>query len=113
MIPPPDQHPVVETPTFTLTAQKVGMTAQEIEDAIALVAAAPKGGVSLGGGLYKVRVPREGGGKSGGYRVITLYVADDQPVMLISVISKTEEANFAPKAMIKMKKEAKSIRIKK
>lgn len=48
------------------------MSDQEREDAINFVAANPKAGVSLGGGLRKVRIPREGGGKSGGFR--TMYV---------------------------------------
>jgi hypothetical protein len=30
----------------------------------------------LGGGVYKVRVPREGEGKSGGYRVVLLFKKD-------------------------------------
>ncbi len=39
---------------------------------VTFLAANPEAGVSLGGGLRKVRIAREGGGKSGGYR--TLYV---------------------------------------
>ena len=39
---------------------------------INMLAAMPDAGLSLGGGLRKVRFSREGGGKRGGYR--TLYV---------------------------------------
>lgn len=56
---------VAETAAFTAQARAEGMTALEIETAINIIAANPTGGVSLGGGLYKVRVPREGAGKSG------------------------------------------------
>lgn len=46
------------------------------EDRSALVdyiAANPEAGVSLGGGLRKVRIARQGGGKSGGYRTIYVF----------------------------------------
>lgn len=86
------------------------MTASEIETAINIIAANPTGGVSLGGGLYKVRVPRKGAGKSGGYRVITLYVGENTPVVLLAVLSKSNSSNFTPKAMTNIQKKAKEIR---
>jgi hypothetical protein len=54
---------VVELPEFQKRAKAI-MSDQEREAAINFVAANPEAGVSLGGGLRKVRIPREGGGKS-------------------------------------------------
>lgn len=59
------------------------------------------------GGARKVRVPREGGGKSGGYRVATYYMDANTPVFLLSVIDKTEETNFSAAEKKRMKKAAK------
>jgi len=58
------------------------------EDRSALVdyiAANPEAGVSLGGGLRKVRVARRGGGKSGGYRTIYVCGGVHVPIFLITV----------------------------
>lgn len=101
---------VAQTAAFTAQAKAEGMTASELETAITIIAADPKGGVSLGGGLYKVRVPREGAGKSGGYRVVTLYVADNQPVVLLAVLSKSNAANFTARAMQEIQAKAKTIK---
>jgi putative transcriptional regulator len=38
-------------------------------------------------------VPGRGKGKSGGYRVLTYYMTEDEPVYLISVINKDKVAN--------------------
>ncbi|MEP4444480.1 MAG: type II toxin-antitoxin system RelE/ParE family toxin, partial [Hyphomicrobiales bacterium] len=62
---------VVELPEFQRRAKAI-MSDHEREAAINFVAANPEAGVSLGGGLRKVRIPRDGSGKSGGFR--TIYV---------------------------------------
>ena len=56
-------------------------------------------GQSLGGGLYKIRLgsASKGGGKSGGFRIITYYVeptADGDIVYLVTIYDKSEEANI-------------------
>ena len=104
---------VVETPEFIASAKAAGMTESEVSVAIDIISKNPTGGVSLGGGIYKVRVPRSGGGKSGGYRVVSLYVADDIPAYLLSVINKTVSDNFSMVEVRNMKQEAKSIKRKK
>lgn len=101
---------VAQTAEFIARAKAEGMTASEIETAVNMVAANPTGGVSLGGGLYKIRVPREGTGKSGGYRVITLYVGQNTPVVLLSVISKSNAANFTAKALKNIEAKSKELR---
>lgn len=101
---------VAQTAAFIAQAKSEGMTEAEVTAAIDIIAANPTGGVSLGAGLYKVRVPREGAGKSGGYRVITLYVSQDAPVILLAVLSKSNAANFSAKAVANMKEAARSIK---
>ena len=101
---------VAQTAAFTAQAKAEGMSETEIENAITLIAANPTGGVSLGAGLYKVRVPREGAGKSGGYRVITLYRGEDTPLILLAVLSKGKAANFSAKAISRIKEKAREIK---
>ena len=90
-------HTVVETAAFLASAKKIGMTDSERMVAVNIVAAAPEGGdiIAGSGGARKIRVPREGSGKRGGYRVVTYFMTEDQPVFLLSVLSKTKAANFS------------------
>jgi hypothetical protein len=46
------------------------------------------------GGARKLRVARPGGGKSGGYRVITHFAGDDVPIFLLTVFGKTEKVTL-------------------
>lgn len=61
---------VVETAEFQRRARAIMSDAERLE-LIDLVARNPMTGVSIGGGVRKFRFARDGGGKSGGYRVIT------------------------------------------
>ena len=85
---------VVELPEFQKRAKAI-MSELERESAINFIAANPEAGVSLGGGLRKVRIPREGGGKSGGYRTIYVFGGAHMPIFLISVFAKNEKANLS------------------
>jgi hypothetical protein len=84
---------VVELPEFQRRAKAV-MSDSEREAAILWIAGNPDAGVSLGGGLRKVRIPREGGGKSGGFRTIYVFGGRHMPVFLITVFAKNEKANL-------------------
>src|SRR3546814_6398748 len=81
---------VVETPEYLAAAKRAGMTDAERESAVNFIAANPDAGeiVPGTGGCRKVRVAKEGQGKSGGYRLITYYGSSNQPVFLLTVISK-------------------------
>ena len=50
----------------------------------------------LGGGLYKQRIAREGGGKSGGYRVVLAFRAKARVVFLVGY-AKSDKADLTPK----------------
>ncbi|MFU8778963.1 MAG: type II toxin-antitoxin system RelE/ParE family toxin [Roseovarius sp.] len=71
------------------------MSEHEREVAINYVAANPEAGISLGGGLRKVRIPREGSGKSGGFRTIYVFGGTHMPIFLITIFAKNEKANLS------------------
>lgn len=84
---------VVELPEFQRRAKAI-MSDDERMSLIGYIAANPEAGVSLGGGLRKIRVPREGGGKSGGYRTIYVFGGRHMPIYLITVFAKNEKDNL-------------------
>ena len=68
----------------------------EIQQLEATLVKQPDIGVSLGGGVYKIRIACEskGKGKSGGFRVITYLVderEDGTDIYLITMFDKSEE----------------------
>lgn len=65
------------------------------------------------GGIRKVRIAREGTGKSGGLRVLTAYFTRASRVYLVSVYAKARQSDLTPeqrktfaKLMMDLKKEA-------
>ena len=85
---------VVELPEF-LRRAKALMSDEERLALVDYVAANPEAGISLGGGLRKVRIAREGGGKSGGYRTIYVFGGVDIPIFLVTVFAKNEKDNLS------------------
>ncbi len=84
---------VVELPEFVRRAKAI-MSDDERIALVDYVAANPASGVSLGGGLRKVRIAREGGGKSGGYRTIYVFSGAHVPLFLVTVFAKNEKDNL-------------------
>jgi hypothetical protein len=84
---------VVELPEFLRRAKAI-MTDDERGALLDYIAANPEAGVSLGGGLRKVRIPREGSGKSGGYRTIYVFGGAHMPIYLVTVFAKNEKDNL-------------------
>ncbi len=62
--------------------------------------------VDLGAGLYKQRIPRQGSGKSGGYRVIICFKHEDRSFFLYA-FTKSDKANISAKEKADLKKLAK------
>ena len=89
-------HGIVETPTYLRSAKLMAMTVQEMAAVVELVSKTPQiGEVMVGtGGARKARIAGRGKGKSGGYRIITYYCADDVPVFLLDVYSKGDKINL-------------------
>jgi hypothetical protein len=73
------------------------MSGDERMGIVTFLAADPEAGISLGGGLRKVRVPRAGGGKSGGYRTIHVFGGTHMPLFLLTVFAKNEKDNLSAK----------------
>ena len=84
---------VVETPAY-LAAAKGILSNAERADVISIVAETPRAGVALGGGIRKMRIARQGRGKSSGARVVFLFAGDDVPVFLLTVFAKNERASL-------------------
>lgn len=98
---------VVELPEFQRRAKAI-MSDDEREAAIVWIAGNPEAGVALGGGLRKVRIPREGSGKSGSFRTIYVFGGHHMPIFLITVFAKNEKANLTPReqaAAVELSKE--------
>lgn len=70
------------------------MTDEEREAIVVFLATNPEAGISLGGGLRKVRVARDGGGKSGGYRTLYVFGGTHMPIFLLTVFAKNEKDNL-------------------
>lgn len=85
---------VVETQLFLRQAKAI-MSDEERTGIVDFLATNPEAGVSLGGGLRKVRIPRLGGGKSGGYRTIFVFGGEIVPVVLVSVFAKNVKDNLS------------------
>ena len=91
-----DVHTVVELPAYLAAAKAAGMSEAEMAAVVDLIAANPLAGdVMQGtGGCRKVRFAGRGKGKSGGYRLITIFGGADRPVFLLTVFGKGEKANL-------------------
>ena len=64
--------------------------------------------VNLGGGLFKVRVASENGGKSSAYRTIVVYREEDRAVMIYGFMKKEQE-NLSPDELKSFKTLSKDI----
>lgn len=85
-------HTVVETPSYLAAIKKVGLSGRERDAVLDLVMTNPEAGdlIRGSGGIRKVRVGKDDGGKSGGYRALTYYMDQSAPVFLLLVIDKTD-----------------------
>jgi len=88
---------VIETPSFLRDAKRL-MDEEEREKIVAFLAQNPDAGDILQGtgGVRKIRFAREGGGKSGGYRVVYFFHSQNIPLFALNVFAKNEKANISP-----------------
>ena len=105
-----NRQTVVETPTYIALADKL-FSERERESIVAMVAGNHECGdvMSGTGGFRKVRVPRQGMGKSGGARVVYIWRNDKFPVFLITVFPKNKKANLTRAERNALKKRADDI----
>jgi hypothetical protein len=88
---------VIQTPTFLADAKAAGLDDAELAEIAATIAVNPfVGDIIPGtGGARKVPFGGRGKGKSGGYRVITCYAAEDVPVFLLALVDKGQRADIS------------------
>ena len=72
-------------------AKRAKLTESERLAIVDHLARNPDDGIALGNGLFKMRVARDGGGKSGGYRTIHFYRASRPEVFLLTVYAKEKK----------------------
>jgi hypothetical protein len=89
-------YTVVEMPTFLSDCQRAGLSEDEHFAIVLAIAEDPFAGdlIKGTGGARKRRFKGRGKGKSGGYRTISYYAADDVPVVLLALIDKGERADM-------------------
>lgn len=81
---------------FKRLSKKYQSLKQELIELSNNLLANPKQGSNLGSSLYKIRLASKskGGGKSGGFRIITYYIeknGDDEVIYLVTIYDKSEE----------------------
>jgi hypothetical protein len=105
-----NRQTVVETPSYIALAGKL-FSEKEREQIVAMVAENPQCGdvMPTTGGFRKVRVPRQGIGKSGGARVVYIWRDDKFPVFLITVFPKNKKTNLTKAERNALKKRADDI----
>ncbi|MCL1890086.1 MAG: type II toxin-antitoxin system RelE/ParE family toxin [Desulfovibrionaceae bacterium] len=87
---------VVETPSFLRDAKRL-VSEEGRQEIVSFLAYNPHAGeiVQGAGGVRKVRFAREGGGKSGGYRVIYFFHSLDMPLYALNIFAKNEKDNLS------------------
>jgi hypothetical protein len=88
---------VIETPAFLASAHEEGLSDDEREEIVAVLARNPDAGEIMAGtgGARKVRFAGRGKGKSGGYRVVTFFGGSDIPLFLLDIYGKGARANVS------------------
>ena len=87
---------VIETPSFLRDAKNLLDDAEQ-EELILFLAYNPTAGNVLKGtgGVRKIRWAREGGGKSGGFRVIYFFHSSEIPLFALAIFAKNEKSNIS------------------
>lgn len=87
---------VIPTPKFIREAKrlikKYPSLIQELKELSIILTSEPEAGNSLGNKIHKIRIPikSKGKGKSGGARVITYFIADNEEIYLLTIYDKSE-----------------------
>ena len=93
---------VYQTTEFAKFARKADLGNAELLEAAKAVASGLSD-ADLGGGVFKQRIAREGGGKSGGFRTIILFKVGGHS-FFVHGFAKNEKANITPKELKALKK---------
>lgn len=90
-------HTVLETRPYLVSAKEENISDAERQEIVTYIANNPDAGDIMAGtgGARKLRFASQHKGKSGGYRIITFYAADDMPVFLLDIYSKSSQENLS------------------
>ena len=96
---------------FARFASKEGITDSELREIVRNVLETGQsrqqvGDADMGGGVYKVRIARQGEGKSGGYRVIVFFKINERTFFHYG-FAKSARSNISKGELKIMKKQAK------
>jgi hypothetical protein len=90
-------HAVIETPEYLSRAIRLIADAERSAIVDHLARNPTAGDLIPGtGGARKLRWAREGGGKSGGVRIVTYFGGVDISVFLLTMFAKNEKSDLAP-----------------
>ncbi len=108
------KNKILTTPRFDSRYKRLAKKFRSLENDIdnleEKLLATPKLGESLGAGLYKIRlaVESKGGGKSGGFRLIT-YLLEERPdgtdIFFITIYDKSEDDTMQKQSLLKLVKD--------
>jgi len=93
-------YKVIPTPefikNFKILSKKYKNIKQDVLELAAQLETNPTIGVNLGDNIYKIRIKNSdlNKGKSGGYRVITYFVNENNELFLITIYTKSEKENI-------------------
>ena len=93
---------VYRTKEFTRFARKAALDDKALFEAATAVASG-QWDADLGGGVFKQRIARAGGGKSGGFRTIILFKVGAHS-FFVHGFAKNEKANVSPKELKALKR---------
>jgi hypothetical protein len=91
---------------FSRFASKEGITDHELLEVVNLLEE-DQADANLGGDVYKVRIARQGEGKSGGHRVI-VYFRNEYRTFFSYGFSKNDKGNISRKELKRFKRDAKN-----
>jgi mRNA-degrading endonuclease RelE of RelBE toxin-antitoxin system len=105
-------YSVYPTPDFKKFIKKLSKKhpslKSDLQDLILVLKEKPDSGINLGQGIHKIRmaITSKGKGKSGGARIITYLVTQDNEVYLVYIYDKSQLENITKEQIIELLKKA-------
>jgi mRNA-degrading endonuclease RelE of RelBE toxin-antitoxin system len=102
------RYEVIPTPEFKRLFKKLykkyPSLKSDLQNLIQQLEENPASGINLGNNIYKIRmaISSKGKGKSGGARVITFLVTEDQEVYLVHIYDKGHLENLTKHQILKI-----------
>ncbi|TCO07754.1 type II toxin-antitoxin system RelE/ParE family toxin [Natronoflexus pectinivorans] len=93
---------------FKKLAKKYPSLKADLQELTKILKEQPNSGINLGHGIHKIRmaITSKGKGKSGGARVITYLVTEDNEVYLVYIYDKGQLENITKEQIIELLKKA-------